>query len=64
MAMCKCCIKYGGSGRINTPYKKHLWNCEINEYDDYSIDWKQAIHSVKIIESFYIRYIRFKKLNK
>ena len=58
MVMCNCCIKYGGVGRWNTPYKKHVWNCIINKNYDYSIEWKQVVHSVNTIESFYTRYTR------
>ena len=56
MVFCNCCIKYGGKGRLNTPFKEHLWNCVINEDLNYQINWMCAFNSVKIIENFYIKY--------
>ena len=51
--MCNCCVKYGGKGRSNTPYKQHIWDCQINVHDEYPIDWKKAVNSVEKIINFY-----------
>lgn len=64
MVLCNCCIKYGGVGRINTPFKKHLWNCMINDDREYEIDWNQAVQTVMIIEKFYIRYKEIRCRNR
>jgi hypothetical protein len=53
-------MKYGGKGKINTPYKKHLWDCIINDDYLYEINWLTATNSIKKIEKFYINYIKIK----
>ena len=53
MVLCNCCSKYGGRGISNTPYKKHIWDCKINDDCEYQVDWIKAVKSVEKIETFY-----------
>jgi hypothetical protein len=59
---CNCCVKSGGLGKANTPYKKHLWDCVINDDYLYDCDWISAKKSIIIIEQWYIN-IKKKYIN-
>jgi hypothetical protein len=61
--ICDCCYSRGGAGRINTPYKKHVWTCILNDCGDYDVDWMNAVNSISIIEQWYIK-IQKKYINK
>ena len=50
------------TNKRHTQYKKHIWTCVVNEFDDYDVDWIKAVLCVYKIEKRILYYLKKKKI--